>query len=269
MFNQVKAVAVDHETSRFSELMIRSFCDTQRYSMDIEFTLIRRSIMESDLPKIPGMNIRIVKSPFQSERVNTHGENLSWFVTSNADCDFYLFLDSDIVFIQKDTLQLLISELEADPSLFAVQARLSKDGLVEQDGGSEEVETGGKFINYQISTQREAVDIGQPFRRDPHEMLFRERVHPCCCLVRNTQIFRAICAEVGLSVATLELSTAVVAHDTLGLLTTIMKILGYGYRISNAMVIHYGGGSYKPTTDILQDCERRLETLKQRGRECQ
>ena len=63
---------------------------------------------------------------------NNHGENLRDFVLAHQDCDYFLFLDADIVFVQDETVTTMASELaEAGDDVWAIQARFTEDGETE------------------------------------------------------------------------------------------------------------------------------------------
>ena len=45
---------------------------------------------------------------------NNHGENLRDFVLSHPDCDNFLFLDADIVFVQDETVKTMAERVSRD-----------------------------------------------------------------------------------------------------------------------------------------------------------
>lgn len=72
------------------------------------------------------------------------------------------------------------------------------------------------------------------------------RVHPACCLVRNSQIFRIVVDLIGLSCAYIEGARGGTNFDTFGLMTQVMRTHGFRHDLSTAMVRHFSGVSYNP-----------------------
>jgi len=55
-----------------------------------------------------------------------HGVALTNFVLENDGCTHYLFLDSDMWFVEEDTIPTMLAELvESPPDIFGCQARIS------------------------------------------------------------------------------------------------------------------------------------------------
>ncbi len=106
-------------------------------------------------------------SPIQTAN-NSHGEILRRFVLEHPQCAYYLFLDADTCFVQEDTIDRMMRELEKDSTAFGIGPRLSWDGQTELP---EEVH-----------------------KKNPD--VYVARLHPCCALVRNTELFRNVVQEI-------------------------------------------------------------------------
>jgi GT2 family glycosyltransferase len=162
---------------------------------------------------------------------NSHGAVLDRFVLEHPDCAYYLFLDSDVVFTQDDTLYTMLAELEADETAFGVGARMSWDGESEMPA-----------------------DV-----RDENPDIYTARLHPCCALVRNTPAFRRVVAEIGLGCAKLLHPDREEHLDTFKLATKAMRTHGYRHIRSATMVLHFFCVSYDPR--YMESKNRRRDAL--------
>ena len=141
------------------------------------------------------------------------GKILSKFVLEHPDCLYYLFLDTDTCFIQHDTIDTMIGELNQEPFAFGIGPRLSSNGEME---------------------------IEQGYR----EKIYASRLHPCCALVKNIPVFRRVVEAVGLSCVQNLLARGEEYLDTLELASRVMKTHGYRHIVSSKMVLHFFSVSY-------------------------
>ncbi len=172
---RIEAVTVNHNTSRYAELMLRSLYAKHSPGLPLSVTLYD-NVSTDDTAALEAFarskGVAAQQSGFSTQTLNnSHGEILRRFVLEHPTCDYYLFLDADACFIEEDTLGTMQRELDADPAAFGVGPRLSWDGLTEMP---EQV-------------RKNNPDIPPA------------RLHPCCALVKNTPLFRAVVEEIGLS----------------------------------------------------------------------
>jgi hypothetical protein len=138
------------------ELMLRSLF--ARHSLDLSLSLAvldnaltddmtgRRAYARSKrVPLIPSGYTTGTKN-------NSHGEILRRFVLEHPDGTHYLFLDADVCFVEENTLDVMLLELEANPHAFGIGPRMSWDGVDE---------------------------IPEPVRRENPDIC-DARLHPCC-----------------------------------------------------------------------------------------
>ncbi len=216
---QILAAVVNHNTSAYTELMVRSLF--ARHSGREGFSLtIFDNASTDDTSALRAyaaqMGVPIKPSGYQLEtQFNSHGDVLGEFVLANPDCDYYLFLDADVVFLQADTIPNLLAELAGDEYAFGIGPTMSWDGL---------------------QPMPEPLD---------NPDIYAARLHPCCALVKNTPLFRRVVAEVGLRCAKLLWAEREEYLDTFKLMTRVMKTHGMRHIISNQMVLHFFCTSYE------------------------
>lgn len=158
--------------------------------------------------------VQIVKSGYELKtKWNSHGEILSKFVLEHPGRVYYLFLDTDTCFIQNDTIDTMLWELERAPTAFGIAPRLSSNGETEI-----EEEYWDKVYNY--------------------------RLHPCCALVRNTAVFRRVVEEIGLSCVQYLWAAGEEYLDTFKLMSMVMKTHGCPHILSCKMILHFFSVSY-------------------------
>jgi hypothetical protein len=265
----IQVVVVNHNTSLFTELAVRSLLATHSPDLDMTVTVMDNASQDDTTALhafTEAKGIPFLQSGFGVKTaVNTHGEVLRAFILSHPDSPYYLLLDADICFLQQDTLLTMQRELNADDSAFAVQARMSWDGVQEMPGAGWHIEAGKPMY-------MRAVIAGQPINDDDLQQAttyantLLPRCHPGCTLVKNTPTFRRVVEHIGLSTAWLHGETQPIGgfYDTFGLLSQVMKTHGQRYILSAAMVLHYFCVSYDPTgMDWKQRaCLERLEKLR-------
>lgn len=226
--NTIAAVTVNHNTSRYTELMVRSLLAHHSPDMPISLTVYDNASQDNtdDLQKLlESKQIPFRQSGFTTETMNnSHGEVLQRFVLENPDCTHYLFLDADVCFIEDNTLAAMMDELHAQPNAFGIAPLMSWDGKTE---------------------------ILQATNQENPEV-YEARLHPCCALVKNTPTFRSVVETIGLSATKYLWAEREEYLDTFKLMTCVMNTHGLRHIISSHMVIHFFAVSYtwEPTEHL-------------------
>ena len=216
----VEAASVNHNTSPYMELMLRSLFAWHSSDLDLAVTVFDNA-SEDGMATLHAyaerMSIPIVQSGFttQSEN-NSHGEILRRFVLERPDCTHYLFLDADVCFIEDNTLNTMLHELEGTEGIFGIGPRMSGDGVAELP---------------------EELRKGNPD-------LYEARLHPCCALIKNTDVFRHVVRDIGLSCVKYLWADREEYLDTCKLMTRAMGTHGLKHSISSSMIIHFFCVSY-------------------------
>lgn len=223
---KIFAVAVNHNTSKYTELLISSLL-TNRESFEMSTTVYDNQSIDDGVEDLKLLlkrkNIPFIQTGFDTKSIYnpdsflhlkcSHGEIFTKFVLENPECDYYLFLDSDVCFIDNKTIEEMVKEIQqSEENCFAIAARQSWDGINE------------------ISEEE--------------QKKFEGRIHPCCALVKNTPIFRSVVKEVGLSGVTYHYGKNLVFTDTFGLMTQVMKTHGLDFQKSSKLIIHFSHVSY-------------------------
>src|SRR5262245_42552964 len=129
MADRIEAVSVNHNTSPYMELMLRSLFARHAPGLDLRLTVFDNASDDDDAglrAYAARRGVPIVPSGFTTQsRNNSHGEILRRFVLDRPDCSHYLFLDADVCFIQDDTLPTMLGELAAAGDAFGIGPRLS------------------------------------------------------------------------------------------------------------------------------------------------
>ncbi len=245
MLHKIEAVTVNHNTSRYMELMLRSLFTHHPGDINLSLTVLDNASTDdlSELKAyVESKGLSVEQTGFNtSTKNNSHGEILSRFVLNHPDCTHYLFLDADICFLEENTLGTLLKELEERKDAFGIGPRMSSDG---------------------------AEEIPKDARRDNPDIC-DARLHPCCALVKNTPLFRLVVKEVGLSSAKVLLAEGEEIFDTFKLMTRVMKTHGLKHVISSRMVLHFFCVSYiwEPTKHWNEAKAKRRDELLSEYRE--
>jgi hypothetical protein len=227
------------------ELMLRSLFAKHSSDLDLSVTVYDNDSQDdmTDLRAYAeSRRIPVIQSGFTTEtKNNSHGEVLSRFVLEHPDCTHYLFLDADVCFVEDNTLDVMLAELERRSDAFGIGPRMSWDG---------------------------AVEIPEEIRKGNPD-LYEARLHPCCALVKNTEVFRRVVREIGLSCAKLCWADGEEYLDTFKLMTKVMKTHGLRHIISSKMVMHFFCVSYdwEPTQHLVGVKARRRDALLREFRE--
>jgi len=219
----IHAVAVNHNTTAYTELLLRSLF-AQNPDVPLSVTVfdndsndgaeamraLRTFARRMDMPVLP--------SGFTTRTANTsHGEILRRFTLdpARATTDYLLYLDADVCFTQRGTIHRLLDALEAEPAAFGAGPRQSWDGVAEM-----------------------------PAELAANPAIYANRLHPCCALVRNTPLFRRVVEAVGLSTVSYHWAERSEYWDTFQLMTAVMGTHGQRHIIADALVMHAFAVSY-------------------------
>ncbi len=214
----IHTVTVNHNTSKYMELMLRSLAATHEDLSGMVLEVLDNA-SEDDTTDLMAclseLDISLTQSGFSTDNPhNSHGEVLSSFILQHPEAKYYLLLDADVFFTQANTIWTMLQELQASPDAFAVAARM--EWIEESTSESE----------------------GMAF--------YTERLHPACALVRNTETFRRVVANVGMSCIKYLHANEEVFWDTCKLMTAAMRTHGLMHIISSMQVVHFFGVSYDP-----------------------
>jgi hypothetical protein len=242
----IEAATVNHNTSSYVELMLRSLFATHSSDLGMSITVFDNA-SEDDATSLHAyaekMSVPIVQTGLTTETDNnSHGEILRRFVLEHPDCTHYLFLDADACFVQDDTIDVMLEELEACDDAFGIGARMA-------DWGGEQ-------------------EIAEEYQGK----LYYHRLHPFCALVENTDVFRRVVDEIGLSCARYLWAEDEEWLATFRLMTKVMKTHRLRHTLSSKMVTHFFSVSYDwNAEDVVELKERRRDELLsefRRGESC-
>src|SRR5690606_28367099 len=169
----IAAVLVNHNTSAFAELAIRSLF-VRHPGLDLTLTVYDNDSTDDRagmLAAAERYGVRVVRSGFSTTLPgNSHGDVLRRFTLdpANRQVDHLLFLDADACFTRTGTIQVLLEALARCPDAFGAGPRMSWDG-----------------------------EAPLPPEIAANPALYRNRLHPCCALVDNTPLFRTVADQVG------------------------------------------------------------------------
>ena len=267
---QIQAVIVNHNTSPFSELCLRSLFATEgTMKTSLTVTVMDNHSDDDGLAELRhateemGADFELSRWPVAAATVNTHGDVLRDFVLARPDPDCYLFLDADIAFTEPETLRTMYTELIGRDDTWAMQARfVSAEGRCE--GSSLDLGAGDPQ-HFFVGFEDPASDRSRTF---PIAGTGKARVHPGCCLIRNSPALQETAEAVGFGTAVSMSQDPELAgyFDTMALASAVMATNGLIYGLSSAHVVHYFNVSYDERTDLtaskLQDCCRRLALLR-------
>jgi len=202
------------------ELMLRSLHARHSSNLNLSLTVYDNA-SKDEMAELrtyaESQRIPIIQSGFNTETgKNSHGEVLSKLVFDHPDCTHYLFLDADVCFLEDNTLNTMLEELETSTGIFGIGPRMSWDGVEE---------------------------IPEKYRIENPDIC-DARLHPCCALIKNTPLFRAIVKEIGLSCVKVLWANGEEYLDTFKLMTKVMKTHGLRHAISSKMVLHFFCVSY-------------------------
>ena len=131
---QVKAIVVNHNTSKYTELMLRSLACAHRRSPAVTILDNKSTDDTVALDAYARENgIELMQSGFDTTQLHSHGELLTKFILDNPEAPFLLFIDSDACFVEENTIDEMLAKLAGTPSLFAVQVQPSLVYFIEEE----------------------------------------------------------------------------------------------------------------------------------------
>jgi hypothetical protein len=219
--HRIAAVSVNHNTSAYMELTLRSLFARHSTNLSLDLTVFDNASTD-DMGELrtyaAKMHVPIIPSGFSlTTEHNSHGDILRRFVLEHPNCTHYLFLDADVCFIETDTLLTMLAELERTPRLFGIGPRMSWDGINE----------------IPIEVRQDNPDICDA------------RLHPCCALIPNTPLFRQIVEVIGFACVRYLWAEREEYLDTFKLMTRVMQTHGLHHTLSSAMIQHFFCVSYE------------------------
>jgi hypothetical protein len=221
---RIAAVTVNHNTSLYAELMLRSLFATHPplEQMGLSLTVLDNA-SEDDTTALRAfaaeVGVPVVASGFTTHtKHNSHGEILRRFVLDHPEATHYLFLDTDAVFSQPSAIGTMADELDAAPDdVFAIGARIASPWEPDKDS------------------------VVKP---EKIASLYEQRLHPFCALFRNTPLVRRATDELGFHCHRALWADREQYLDTCELFSVAMRTFGYRYIRSSALVCHFFAVSY-------------------------
>ncbi len=228
----IQGVTVNHNTSRYTELLLRSLFARHSSGLDL-FVTIMDNRSGDDMTNLRAFaeskGIPIIQSGFSIDtKFNSHGEILTKFVLEHPNCSYYLLLDADVCFLEQNTIDTMVAEVEGQKDVFGIAPRQTWDGEEE---------------------------IPENMR----DRVYFWRLHPCCALIKNSAVFRRIVEEVGMMPITYWWGNEERYLDTCELMTKVMKSHGLRHVLSSKMVYHFFNVAYNP--QWMEDKNRRCDAL--------
>jgi hypothetical protein len=249
---RIYAVTVNHGTSQFVELMLRTlFLTNDLAGLDFEMTVLDNQSADPHADSLrtylSEQRIALVQTGFDTGvAAEKHGAALANFIRDRPECTHYLFLDADIWFMEPDTLSTMLDELRGAPGApFANQARIH--GYY-----------AGRVIEGCEGIPGARAADGQP----PQSATFGERSYiqtivprcsPVCSLVANTSEFRRVVETLGLAPAYRFGVESVAFHDTFSLMTQVMATHGQPFIVSSKTIQHFTQAAYMPEHRAVKD----------------
>jgi hypothetical protein len=246
----VEAVVVNHNTSRFAELALRSLSwAATRCGTDVRVTVadnhsadgtaeLRAAVEEC------GAAWELTRWPAGRQPLTTHGDVLRDFVLARPDAEGFLFVESDVCFLDPSALRVMLGELAAD-GVWAVQARLLTDKIAGPATFREALHRKRRPIELTAHLELETddgtsatLDLRHSGRRIP-------RCHPGCALIRNSPAFQLAARHLGFSACWTWSNDVQLGglSDTLSLVSNVMRTHRCRHRISTASVVHFWHGT--------------------------
>jgi hypothetical protein len=238
--NTIHAVTVNHNTSHFVELMLRTlFLPNPPHTFRLHVTVLDNASDDAELPALQSYlranDISFLQTGFDSTvAAEKHGAAFEAFIREHPDCTHYLFLDSDMWFIERDTIGTMLRELgTAGDNVFANQARIAgyyAGRIIEGANG--------------VPGYADTWTDTMTFESKSYPTTRMTRCSPVCALVPNTPLFRRVVQTVGLTPALRFHPGAADYFDTFSLMTHAMAACGNEFIISSKTVNHFTQAAY-------------------------
>jgi len=240
----ITAICVNHNTSAYMELMLRSYDSLHAPNVVTHWALYDNASHDDTTALTAYAHQRgtpISQSGYSIESAfNSHGHVLRQGVQAYPDSAYYVLLDADVVFTQSDTIPRLVALLDAHADAWAVGVCPSWDGVHE---------------------------IPRDARRNNPDIC-DARLHPCCAVLRNTPLLQQLVAQIGFHTYVQHWPDRDEYLDTCKLLTRVMQTHQMRHLVSHdIMVKHFFCTSYRwdPPELIAQkqaERDRRLTLLR-------
>jgi hypothetical protein len=257
LLKSVEAVVVNHNTSAYAELAVRSLAlAASRTDTDVRITLVdnhstddtaalRAAVAEC------GGRWELSRWPAGQQKLTTHGDVLRDFVLDRPAADAFLFVESDINFFEPDALAVMLAELTAEPAVWAVGARLLTGQVAGPATFREALHRKRRTIELTAHISLVTDDGGTSTMDMFHAGRRIPRCHPGCALIRNSEPFQLAARHLGLSAAWTWSNDLALGglSDTLALVSNVMLTHRQRHIISSASVIHYWHGTRVGFTD--------------------
>lgn len=232
----ITAVAVNHNTSGYMELMLRSYDRHHTNNVIAHWELYDNASLDDTTLLFQYAAQRgtpIIQSGFSTKTSHvSHGELLRRGINAHPDSAYFVLFDADVVFMQDDTIPRLLSELEAQPSAWAIGVAPSWDGI-------NEIPAHARTQNPDICDAR---------------------LHPSCAVIRNSPIFKTVLETIGLGTYVRHTPHEETYLDTCKLLTMVMRTHGFVHLVSQSVLVkHFFCTSYE-----WDDAELRNQKLQTR-----
>jgi hypothetical protein len=262
----IEAIIVNHNTSPFAELCLRSLAARARsVEPRLRVTVVDNHSTDHGLGSLVdaaeemGAPFERSRWPADQAKVNTHGDVLRDFVLARPSATFYLFLDADIVFVDDSTVRTMVSELDGDPDLWAIQARFVNAERHRGAGSSLDIGAGSPQ-NLYVGFEDPASAWHTSF---PIVGSGQGRCHPGCALIKNSSSLQYTAARFGFATAVVMSADSAIAgyYDTMALASAVLSTHGLAYALSAATVAHYFNVSYDERTSLTD--EKRVDALRQ------
>jgi hypothetical protein len=261
---RIQGLVVNHNTSHFVELMVRTlFYTNDLGGIDFMMTVLDNASDDEHLESLRAylarQNVAFVQTGYDNAvAVEKHGAALASFVKKHGECSHYLFLDSDMWFVEENTIPTMLAELlEAPPDIFADQARIY-----------------GYYAGRVIEGREGVPGVGDVDDFPSWDMLCGDksyvtssmrRCSPVCSLVINAPIFRKVVETFGLGRAMGFGVGEARWYDTFSLMTHMMATHGLRFIVSSKTVNHFTETVYRPELRAPKDrdCLKMLKELRE------
>lgn len=249
---RIYGITVNQNTSHFVELMLRTLFYTNDMS-NYDFHLIVLDNASDDeylgqlKPYLADQRIPFIQTRFDNALApEKHGAAFERFVKEHDDCTHYLFLDSDMWFVEDNTIPTMLSELlDSPPSVFANQAQIYgyyAHRVIEGKDATPGVGDVDDFPAWQLS-------CGDTM----YTTHLARRCSPVCSLFANTPIFRKVVEIIGLGRAMGFGVGCATWYDTFSLMTHVMATHDLRFIVSSKRINHFTMTGYQPEARALKD----------------
>jgi len=245
-------VTVNHNTSHFVELMLRTLFHTNDLSgLHCEMTVLDNQ--SDDLHHdelyayLTAQDIACVQTGFDTSIAGEkHGVAFANFIHEHPECTHFLFLDADMWFVEPNTIPAMVEELTSAPSTsFANQARILGYYAGRIIEGREGIPGTGALDGQPRSTVMLWDRV--------YSQVVMPRCSPVCSLVANTPLFRRVVETVGLAPAYRFGVAEAFFYDTFSLMTQVMATHSQRFIVSSKTVNHFTQATYMPEHRAAKD----------------